>query len=275
MDVKITFLVENTAPAPGWQGEYGFSALVEVDDKKFLFDTGSADALFKNTELAGINLKDIDGNIISHGHFDHTGGLLRALQIAENKTVYAHSNVFADRYASAGNYHRQIGSLASREDIEKCGGKLIFTDNFTEISPNIYITGAIPRLNNFEDVGGNFKVKIDGSYIDDMLEDDIALVIDHPDGLIVISGCAHAGIINILEYVRKKMDNKKILAFLGGTHLMAANENRIEQTIYHLEKLDVKQLVVAHCTGFYAAAKLYNSLGNKVIKGETGMCFVY
>lgn len=275
MKVKITFLVENTVPTPEWKGEYGFSALVTVDNKSYLFDTGSADALFANAATAGLNLSDIDGIIISHGHFDHTGGLIKALQLAKNKKVYAHSKIFIDRYVDTGSDYRPIGSLASQEEIEAQGGNLIFTDNFTEISPNIYITGYIPRLNAFEDAGGNFKIKKGDKYIDDIIEDDISLVIDHPDGLIVISGCAHAGIVNILEYVRKQMGKKKILAFLGGTHLISANDNRINKTISELEKLDIRQLVLAHCTGFHAAAKLYNKFNDKVIKGETGMYFEY
>ncbi|NLB87873.1 MAG: MBL fold metallo-hydrolase [Syntrophomonadaceae bacterium] len=275
MKVKITFLVENTVPTPGWQGEYGFSALVTVDNKSFLFDTGSIDALFANATTAGLNWSDIDGIIISHGHFDHTGGIIRALELTENKKVYAHSNIFADRYVDMGGNYKPIGSVASQKEIEANGGKLIFIDNFTEISPNIYLTGFIPRVNDFENAGGNFKVKDGDKYIDDMIEDDMSLVIDHPDGLIVISGCAHAGIINTLDHIRKHMGNKKILAFLGGTHLISADENRINQTINALEKLDIGQLVLAHCTGFYAAAKLYNKFSDKVIKGETGMSFEY
>ncbi len=275
MQVKITFLVENTVPTPGWQGEYGFAALVTVDEKSYLFDTGSADALFANAGRIGLSLSNIDGIIVSHGHFDHTGGIIKSLQLSDKKVIYAHSNIFADRYVNMGDAYHPIGSLAGQEDIVKSGGQLVFTDNFTEISPNIYLTGFIPRVTDFEDAGGNFKVKQGNNYKDDIIEDDMALVIDHPDGLIVMSGCAHAGIINTLEYIRGKMDNKRILAFLGGTHLISADDNRINQTINYLEELDIKQLVLAHCTGFYAAAKIYHRLGGKVVKGETGMSFEY
>lgn len=275
MEVKITFLVENTVIAPGWQGEYGFAALVTVDDKSYLFDTGSAEALFTNINLAGMSLEDVEGIIISHGHFDHTGGLIKAIQLAGKKNVYAHSNIFADRYAQAGDNYIPIGSVAAQADIEKNGGKLIYTDDFTMISPNIYATGFVPRITDYEDVGGNFKVKCNGEYEDDILEDDMAIVIDHPDGLIIMSGCAHAGIVNIIEYVRSKMNNKKVQAFLGGTHLVSADSNRINRTAEYLEKLEINQIVLAHCTGFYAAAQLYKRLGGKVIKGDTGMTFVY
>ncbi len=276
MRIKITILVENTTPVAPLVGEYGFSALVEVDNKKILFDAGSSDAVFKNSEILGIRLDDIDSVVISHGHFDHTGAVVPFLQEYGKNKIYAHSNIFAKRFVPAGNNQfRDIGCVFSKQDIVGTGSEIIFTDGFYEIFPGVFTTGEIPRITEYEDVGGKFLVEVNGSFEEDKIPDDMALVINHPDGLIIISGCAHSGIINTINYSIKKIGRSDVLAFIGGTHLVKASEERIQKTISALESHNIQRCIVSHCTGFYAAARLYNALGEKVIKGETGMSFSF
>jgi 7,8-dihydropterin-6-yl-methyl-4-(beta-D-ribofuranosyl)aminobenzene 5'-phosphate synthase len=274
MQVDITILVENTTPVSPLIGEYGFAALLRVDERKILFDTGSANALFLNSAALGIKLDEIEAVLISHGHYDHTGALLPFIKQYGPKPIYAHSNIFSRRpMPTKRDPYREIGCVFQREEIEAAGAQLFFTDEFCEIFPGIYASGEVPRINDFEDVGGNFKVEIDGELIKDNLLDDMSLIIDHPDGLIIISGCAHAGIINILEHSIKQTGKSKILAFIGGTHLINASEERLTKTVSALKSYDIQNLIVSHCTGFYAAARLYNELGTKVVKGDTGMTF--
>lgn len=276
MAAKITILVENTAPLPGLIGEYGFAALVESKGGKYLFDTGSKDALFKNASFLGLDLSSISGVIISHGHFDHTGALLPVIRLISHKKIYAHSGIFVSRPLPTGQGTiREIGCPVSREKLVKEGAELIYINEFTEISPGFYLTGEIPRNNDFEDVGGNFKVKIDDYLADDKLSDDMALVLDEEDGLVIISGCAHAGMINTIDYVIKKTGKSKIKAYIGGTHLITASKNRIDKTVDSLKAYDIEKIVVCHCTGFHAAAALYDKLPDKIIKGEAGMVFTF
>ncbi len=279
MQVKIQILVENTVPLSDLAGEHGFAALIEVDDTKILLDVGNKGTIMENSQLLGIDLKEIDAIVLSHGHYDHTGALPALLTEIGSKKIYAHSNLFEHRVVFAGG---QIivepGTPFSQEQLEEAGGTLIFTDDFTEIYPGVYISGEIPRANDFEDVGGNgtFKVERNGELVDDLLPDDIALIIDHPDGLIIVSGCAHSGMINIMDYAMFKTGRSKVLAFIGGTHLLDASDNRINKTIFYLkEENRVDKLVVCHCTGFSASAKLFNALGGRVIKGEVGMEFCF
>ena len=274
MKVEVMFLVENSTPAPGYIGEYGFSALIKVEDKKFHFDTGLGDALLKNAALAGINLSEIEDLIISHGHFDHTGAVIPFLETGKKK-VYAHSNAFVPRYAVAGEYKREIGIPFPVGEIEAHQSEMIFTDTFTEIYPGVFLTGAIPRITGYEDVGGNFFAEVENQLIPDLLEDDMAMVINHPQGLIIIDGCAHAGVVNTIEYARRQTGQSKVLAFIGGTHLMSASEERMIKTIEALREADVQTIVPCHCTGFNAAAELRNQLGQRVIKGETGSYFQF
>ncbi len=276
MEVNITILVENTTPAAPLVGEYGFSALLTVDDRKILFDTGSSDAIFKNSNYLGAGLDKVDAIVISHGHFDHTGAVVPFLEKYGKKQFYAHSNIFAKRFAPAGNnQYRDISCVFSKEEMVDAGAEINFTDNFYEIFPGVYATGEIPRMTDYEDVGGKFVVEVNGSLQEDKIPDDMALVINHPDGLIIISGCAHSGIINTIKYAVEKTGRSEILAFVGGTHLIRASEERLQKTIAALELYNVQKCIVSHCTGFYAAAKLYNALGNRVIKGETGMSFMF
>jgi len=158
-------------------------------------------------------------------------------------------------------------------DIEQYGAELHLIDQFTEIDDRIYLTGVVPRLNDFEDVGGDFMAEENGQLVGDLVPDDMAMVIDHPEGLIIISGCAHAGIINIIDYARKKTGRNKVQAFIGGTHLLTASEERMAKTIAALKAYDIEKIIPCHCTGFYAAASLYRALGAKVKKGETSMSF--
>lgn len=274
MKVEVMILVENTTPAPGFLGEYGFAALVTVDGTKFLFDTGLGDALGNNMAMAGIEAEQIPELIISHGHFDHTGAVLPFLKTGRKK-IYAHSNIFIKRYAVAGEYKKDIGVVFTAEEAKALGAEIIYTDEFTRIGPGVFVTGAIPRVTDYEDVGGNFFALKGGQLVTDHLEDDMAMVIDHPDGLIIIDGCAHAGIINTIKYACSKTGQPKVLAFIGGTHLINASPERMKKTIAALRELDVRQIIPCHCTGFNAAAELRSQLGERVVKGETSMQFQF
>lgn len=276
MKTAVTILVENTTPVPALVGEYGFSALIEVDDHTILFDTGSAQALFHNAPQLGIDLNKVDALVISHGHFDHTGGLLSYLKQYGPRPVYAHSGIFVSRPLPLGkNNYKDIGCGFSQDDLLKAGAKLHLQDEFSAIFPGVYISGAIPRNSTFEDTGGKFKMVVNGETQDDPLIDDNALIIDHPEGLIIISGCAHAGVINIIEHARRQTGKSQVLAFIGGTHLITASPQRLDQTIAALDSFAIPKIIVSHCTGFYAAARLYNALGARVVKGETGMKFEF
>jgi 7,8-dihydropterin-6-yl-methyl-4-(beta-D-ribofuranosyl)aminobenzene 5'-phosphate synthase len=276
MQVSITILVENTTPAPNLIGEYGFSCLVTVDNRSLLFDTGCDYALFPNSKALGINLEEINDLVLSHGHFDHTGAVLPLLKQFGDKKIFAHSQFLLPKLfpLKKGGF-KDIGCPFSKQELEQAGAELIYIDQFKEIMSGVYLTGEIPRTNDFEDVGGDFKIEVDGQIQADKLHDDMALVIDHPEGLIIISGCAHAGLINTIDYAIGKLGKTKILAYIGGTHLFTASRERLDKTVDTLKTYNINKLIVAHCTGFNASAWLYKELGSMVIKGETGMSFKF
>jgi len=271
MTLSISILVENTTQHMDMFGEWGLAVMVEKDHKRFLFDTGSHGSIIHNSRVMGISLDGLDGIILSHGHSDHTGGLLKILDEHRVPAIYAHSKVFAHRPQPMGpGKVREIGCAFALTDLDKAGVNMVYVDDFQEIAPGMYISGEIPRKTDYETVGGAFQVEVNGELIEDRLEDDISLIIKLEEGLVIVSGCAHSGIINIMEYAMEKTGEKKILAFIGGTHLLTASPARLDQTIEQLRSYDIEKIIVSHCTGFYPAARLYNALGDKVIKGEVG-----
>jgi len=161
------------------------------------------------------------------------------------------------------------------QELENRGAEIVTTDSFTEIYPHVFLTGAIPRQTDYEDVGGSFWVDAGEGLAPDFITDDMAMVIRHPEGLIIISGCAHAGIINTIAYACSQTGESKILAFIGGTHLMTASAERMAKTVAALRQYDVQKIIACHCTGFNAMVTLRSELGDRVIKGETAMNFTF
>mgnify|MGYP000477356200 CR=1 FL=1 len=276
MEVNVTILVENTTPTPGLVGEFGFSALIEVDEKRILFDTGSGEALETNAKALDVDLASIDALVISHGHFDHTGGVLQLLPKLKKPVIYAHSGIFTRHLLPIEDKQPQyIGVPFTRDDLVGLRAQFVAADDFCELAEGVYLTGTIPRHTDYEDPGGLFIKEVDGVIAPDYIEDDMALVITHPQGLIIISGCAHAGLINTINYAMERTGDNKVLAFIGGTHLKEADENRLQKTIAELRRINPQKLIVCHCTGFSASSRLLWELPAVTAKGETGMSFQF
>lgn len=269
---RISVLVENTAPVPGLLGEFGFSAYLEWEGRSFLFDTGSQGSLIINARVLGIDLKDIEGVIISHGHFDHVGGLPFLLEYRGETKVYSHPRAREIKLTRTGeNSYAEIGFTRPLEELMKMGAVFDFKSEPREIAPGLLLTGTVPRVYDWEDTGGPFFIRRENEVVPDPLEDDQALVLDTREGLVVVSGCAHSGVANTLAFVRTLFPGKKISAYIGGTHLISASPERLQKTLEIVEKMGVEEMVVCHCTGFTATAYLYRHLSpNRLIKGECG-----
>ncbi len=257
--VTITVLVENTARKRGLLAEHGLSFWIDAGEQKFLFDTGQGMALFNNAKCLQTHLEKACAVILSHGHYDHCGGLSGILDLAPNITVYAHPAAFETKFkCSEEGVSHEIGipGLDHKEIIKRVPN-LILTEKPTEIVKGFFVTGEIPRQNNFEDTGGPFF--LDKSCLTpDPLKDDQALFFETSEGIVVLLGCAHAGVINTLEYIRQLTGNKPIHTVMGGMHLINASESRLKETFEGLRRLDVKHLAPAHCTGLKATVQLWS-----------------
>jgi len=270
--MKITTLSENTATLGNFLAEWGIRILVEMDNLNILVDTGQSISASYNADILGIDLAKIDKIVLSHGHFDHTGGLRQLLQKMKKEIeIIAHPDIWQVKYSSRQGYKdRYIGIPFLRQELESLGANFNLTAKSTKISDNIMTTGEIPMVTKFEEIEPYLLIKEDTGFQPDKLLDDQALVINTELGLVVILGCSHRGIINTLYYAQQLTKVKRVHTVLGGCHLIDASKERIKLTIAALRELDVQKLGVSHCTGLPAAMLMAQEFGDKFFFNNAG-----
>lgn len=267
----ITVVTENSVTKRDLLAEHGLSLLIETGDYKLLFDTGQGMAIDSNLKTLGVDLTEINAIAVSHGHNDHTGGLQKVLAFSGPKPVYGHPGIFDDKYATTSEGgHRANGIPFTRGELERLGAKLHLNTEPIQLSEEISLCGQVPRVTDFEGINPHFVVKRGGKFVPDPLLDDQALFIKTPRGIVVVVGCSHSGIINILRYARQVTGGEHIYGVVGGTHLVAADEERLNLTIKELREMQVEKLAVCHCTGLHAQMKLKETFGHGFVLHNVG-----
>jgi len=267
--LKITVLVENTAGKSGVLAEHGFAALIETGGQKILFDTGQGFVLKHNIEKLELSIADVETLVLSHGHYDHTGGLHIALPMMNRPTVYAHPAAIKSRFsAHAQDESHPVGIPEADLQTLKNSAEWVRVEKPMELPGGLRLTGPIPRETSFEDTGGAFFLDAECT-IPDELPDDQAVFIETEKGTVVILGCAHAGVINTLRYIQSLTDRRPIHTVIGGMHLVNADENRISHTLDELRQMNIRHLYPCHCTGLPAITQMWNAL-----PGICRPCFV-
>ena len=271
-EVKVTILVDNLAPE-GLAAEHGFAVLVEAGGRRILFDTGQTGAVLgANADTLGLDLSAVDSLVLSHGHYDHTGGVPLALERAPRAAVWCHPGAFVPRWSLRDGQPREIGMPpAALEALAALpAGQLRQVTAPAPAAPGVWITGIVPRETPFEDTGGPFFLDPEGTR-PDTLPDDLSLWIETPEGVVVLTGCCHAGLINTLMLVRNRTGGRPLRAVIGGFHLVNAGERRMARTLEGLRALNPAAIVPCHCTGGAAVGALQEAFGEKVTPGAVGM----
>jgi 7,8-dihydropterin-6-yl-methyl-4-(beta-D-ribofuranosyl)aminobenzene 5'-phosphate synthase len=270
MGLKITTLSEDTAGLVNLLGERGLSILVATEGLNILFDTGQSISASHNADLLGIELSQIERIVLSHGHYDHTGGLKQILRRIGKRgiEIIAHPDIWAAKYNHQED--RYIGIPFHRQTLESFGAHFNLTAEPVRISNNIMTTGEIPMATDYEKIEPYLQVKEGKRFKPDKLLDDQALIIKTEPGLVVILGCAHRGIINTLHHAQRLTGVKAIDTVLGGCHLKDASEERVWLTIAALKELGVQRIGVCHCTGLAASAIMAQEFGDRFFFNNAG-----
>lgn len=242
----------------GFQPEHGLSFYIEYDQTKLLFDTGASDKFMKNASRLGIDLDRIDRVVLSHGHFDHGDGL----PYLKHTTLVCHPDCFVKRYRRKGNGNIGI-SLNSQEIQERFDLQL--SKESCQLSAHIFFLGEIPRINDFETWESPYILE-NGE--EDRIMDDSGLAAVTENGLVVVSGCAHSGICNIIQHARKVTGTDRVEAVIGGFHLKNADV-RTKKTIECIREIGVRQVYPSHCTMGEALEMFHEVFGeNEVLVGQ-------
>ena len=262
-NIRITILIENTAYKAGLKTEHGLSFWIEYGNNKILFDTGRSESILYNAKTLDIDLAQTDAIILSHGHYDHTGGLPSVINIASKAKIYLHPAATEPKYSQKTSGTKYIGtSDSAKKAIEDC--PIIWTETPATIFPAMSVTGQVPRMNDYEDVGGHFFIDENCQRPDELL-DDQTLLMKLAKGLIVVFGCAHSGVVNTLDYISKLTGEKNIYAVIGGMHLLNASRARITNTIEVFQKYEIQKVIPLHCTGHKAIGAMKNAFGDKCL----------
>ena len=280
MKTKITVLCENSVLVPfPLIAEHGLAVLIEQEDTTLL-DTGQGFGLINNMKALGKDPRAIKRLIISHGHFDHTGGIMPLLKERESGIpIYAHPDAFANKVAhiptGVDPIEVPIGMRSSREDMEKAGAEFRPLAGFQKITDTLGALTEVKRPEGWKTWDVRLKQKNNGNTVDDPFNDDCSLLLMTDSGPVVLLGCAHAGIVEILDDLAERSGYREFHAVIGGTHLETAPAEYVEKAISILKKYRVKKIAVSHCTGFSIACRMAREFPGEFSNASVGAVFEF
>ncbi len=272
-ELRLVVLIENTSCIEDVIPEHGLSVYIEFDGKTGLYDTGATGQVLENSEELYLDLSELDWIALSHGHYDHTGGLTTILENNPKKIpVYAGKNAFEPKYAKRDNgVIESIGCPTSKTEIEEMAAFVTEVRGKTEISENVFLVGPAPLNESYEHPSRYMVIKNkEGEYVSDLLEDERTLVIKTSKGIVVITGCAHRGSVNITKNIMTLFPNEKLLLVIGGFHLGKTDDESIMKRINAFSEMDLGGIGLCHCTGAKACNIFKKELGDTCFIAPAG-----
>jgi 7,8-dihydropterin-6-yl-methyl-4-(beta-D-ribofuranosyl)aminobenzene 5'-phosphate synthase len=255
--VTITVLADNLVADTRVLGEWGLAMLVDTGQRRVLFDTGGGRVLAGNAQALHVDLSTVDAIVISHGHDDHAGGLARALDATGKTDVFVHPAAFGTTYWKEEGRAVPYGMSVPREQLATRARRIVETEEPTLVTDGIMVTGGIPRVTDFEDTGITGEAFRDAAMkTPDSVPDDQALFFRTPEGMVILFGCGHAGVVNTIRYVSGLLGENRIFAVVGGTHLLTASPRRMQETEEAFRQYGLQKIMLSHCTGVAAFSRL-------------------
>ncbi|PCI75350.1 MAG: MBL fold metallo-hydrolase [SAR86 cluster bacterium] len=283
-DVKVTVLSSNLANGAA-VGEWGLSALVEVDGNCILFDAGRyPDTVIRNAAVLNVDLSCVTDVVFSHFHFDHTTGLLplldnlREINPEAIQRIHVADGFFSSRRrANSGSDAESNQMIALRDSIEAQGVEFLIHAEATEIFPAVWVSGPVERRHPEQNYSANLNVAMDGEWVRDFVPESQALVVRTDEGPIVLLGCGHSGVVNALDHIQDTIQDEAVHALMGGLHLFAADDETLDWTAARLLEIGVENLMAGHCTGIEPLMRLRAGLNldrSTAVVGAVGSSFV-
>lgn len=270
--LKITTLIENKeGDVENLDTEHGISLYIEVNDKKILFDTGQSGNFIKNAKKLGVDLNHIDYVVLSHGHYDHSGGFEKlAREFSTDFELFIGKGFFNKKYSMMAGEYMYNGNFFDISFLEENNINFEYVDeDIKSISEDIMIITNFDRDPRYENINQTMYLKDGENYILDKFTDEISLVIDTDKGLVVVVGCSHPGIVNMLETIKKRL-GKDIYMLVGGTHLIKEDHEKINSVIEYFKDNEIQQIGACHCTGKQGETMLAQQMEEEFISNSTG-----
>jgi len=268
--MKVFVLANDIVKKRGVLAEHGLSLFIDYDCKKILFDTGQSAVFCHNAKVTGLDLSLADYIVLSHGHYDHCGGLPDFPFSGKSQKIYVRETAFARKFVrdyeigeKSNGSLREIGIPWKAEDYQRFSKNITLLKNDIKIGEDIRLIGNVPSTVGFEILPEGFFVEKKDKIVEDMLADEQMLVIDTPKGLAVFAGCCHPGVINCLHHVLRSFPGKRIYALFAGMHLGKTDDICIQMTIKSIRDINIEKVFPLHCTGISAMCEFEKCLGDR------------